>query len=240
MVAPYDMLEVEMSLSVEVHDVQQIMGRTTVEESEDSSTLAYSASAKLTEELISALENEAMVPKENITTSSVDLWPIEEYYDGSYVDIGYEASTDIVLDVAAPSSNETGEGVSISQIYSIASSLEDDYHEVRVYGFYPYVSNELRQDYDLKLFALALEDAQGKAETLAEGAGMKLGSVLTMSDQGISVHAVDESSSDYYSYYYSYSPSSTYYPLGRGEELTQKIYVEYELIEADNITHNKD
>merc|ERR1712080_710857 len=124
--------------------------------------------------------------------------------------------------------------------YSVASSLEDANHEVRIYGLYPYVSSELRKHYDLQLFALALEDANAKAEMLAQEAGMKLGSILKMSDRGISFHSVDEWASDYYpDYYYSSSPTIHYY-LGSGEELTQKIYVEYELLEAENTTHSND
>jgi len=250
LLAEYDMVEVEMSLSVEVHDAHQIMGRDTIPvDTEDSATLAYSGVAQLTDDLIDALEDEAMVPPENITTSSVEVWPIEEYYDGSYVDMGYGASTDIVLNVVASTCstcrNESSD-LSISQIYSVASSLEDANHEVRIYGFYPYVSSELKKHYDLQLFALALEDANAKAEMLAQEAGMKLGSILKMSDRGISVHSVDEWASDYYpdyyyysDYYYSSSPT-IHYSLGSGEELTQKIYVEYELLEAENTTHSND
>eukprot|EP00216_Chloropicon_sp_CCMP2111_P001656 CAMPEP_0198238686 /NCGR_PEP_ID=MMETSP1446-20131203/4286_1 /TAXON_ID=1461542 ORGANISM="Unidentified sp, Strain CCMP2111" /NCGR_SAMPLE_ID=MMETSP1446 /ASSEMBLY_ACC=CAM_ASM_001112 /LENGTH=742 /DNA_ID=CAMNT_0043921153 /DNA_START=352 /DNA_END=2578 /DNA_ORIENTATION=+ len=239
LMAEFDMVEIQISLAVEVQDDK--------EAPQDSATLAYQGGAELTSGVLSALETEAGVPRANISTSSVDLSTMRNYSDGSSRIVGYRASTDVTLDVAVSPSDPNAtaandQGASIAQIYAVASSFQEDGSDVNVYGFNPYVSDELRQQYETQLFDMALSNAKSKASTLARGVEMDLGPVLTISDRDIGIESTGGSAGNDFPAEFDSRTSqkallaapstgdATGYPLGKGQKLSKKVFMEYQLV----------
>merc|ERR1711977_241017 len=118
---------------------------------------------------------------------------------------------------------------------------------VSVYGFDPYISDELRDYLEEELFEQAMAKASRKARMYASGAGRELGPVMVMSDTPIAVNEGSSSSSSsgdqnnarsapmmqpLYGALESDSaaPETNGFLVGQGEKLTKTIYLENKLL----------
>merc|ERR1739847_251513 len=225
----YDMAEV--SLNIDVEDRSS---------SPQSASIAQSKHQDTSQGLIAFIEGELGIPLENMTTTTMDISPIYNYSDGVNEVIGYEVSNNIKIITAISNIG------ALPKLYEeVASYGGGGSVVVSVYGFDPYISDELRDYLEEELFEQAMAKASRKARMYASGAGRELGPVMVMSDTPIAVNEGSSSSSsgdqnnapmmqplygDSYSDSYSDAPETNGFLVGQGEKLTKTIYLEYKLL----------
>jgi hypothetical protein len=114
---------------------------------------------------------------------------------------------------------------------------------VSVYGFDPFISDELKDYLEEELFEQAMAKASRKARMYASGAGRELGPVMVMSDTPIAANEGSSSSGDQNNVRSapmmqplygalesdSAAPETNGFLVGQGEKRTKTIYLEYKL-----------
>lgn len=185
-----------------------------VESTDTSSKTAQDQNAKVINNVIDVLLNDG-IDKNNISTSSYDLYANYDYDNNSRTVTGYTASTMLKI-----------KNVDISSVGEIADDAGDAGANV-INGF-TFQYSKTEEAYDQALEA-ALERAQVKATKIADRQGCKLGKVVSISENG---------NADYYSsdarVYASNTESSTDETMNvlPGENtITATVTVVYELAE---------
>merc|ERR1711977_789752 len=225
----YDMAEVTLNIDVEDRS-----------NSPQSASIAQSKHQDTSQGLIAFIEGELGIPLENMTTTTMDISPIYNYSDGVNEVIGYEVSNNIKIITAISNIG------ALPKLYEeVASYGGGGSVVVSVYGFDPYISDELRDYLEEELFEQAMAKASRKARMYASGAGRELGPVMVMSDPPIAVNEGSSSGDqnnarsapmmqplygDSYSDSYSDAPETNGFLVGQGEKLTKTIYLEYKLL----------
>merc|ERR1711977_269534 len=225
----YDMAEVTLNIDVEDRS-----------NSPQSASIAQSKHQDTSQGLIAFIEGELGIPLENMTTTTMDISPIYNYSDGVNEVIGYEVSNNIKIITAISNIG------ALPKLYEeVASYGGGGSVVVSVYGFDPYISDELRDYLEEELFEQAMAKARRKARMYASGAGRELGPVMVMSDTPIAVNEGSSSGDqnnarsapmmqplygDSYSDSYSDAPETNGFLVGQGEKLTKTIYLEYKLL----------
>merc|ERR1711977_498447 len=225
----YDMAEVTLNIDVEDRS-----------NSPQSASIAQSKHQDTSQGLIAFIEGELGIPLENMTTTTMDISPIYNYSDGVNEVIGYEVSNNIKITTAISNIG------ALPKLYEeVASYGGGGSVVVSVYGFDPYISDELRDYLEEELFEQAMAKASRKARMYASGAGRELGPVMVMSDTPIAVNEGSSSGDqnnarsapmmqplygDSYSDSYSDAPETSGFLVGQGEKLTKTIYLEYKLL----------
>merc|ERR1711977_268756 len=227
----YDMAEVTLNIDVEDRS-----------NSPQSASIAQSKHQDTSQGLIAFIEGELGIPLENMTTTTMDISPIYNYSDGVNEVIGYEVSNNIKIITAISNIG------ALPKLYEeVASYGGGGSVVVSVYGFDPYISDELRDYLEEELFEQAMAKASRKARMYASGAGRELGPVMVMSDTPIAVNEGSSSSSSsgdqnnarsapmmqpLYGALESDSaaPETNGFLVGQGEKLTKTIYLEYKLL----------
>merc|ERR1711977_475306 len=225
----YDMAEVTLNIDVEDRS-----------NSPQSASIAQSKHQDTSQGLIAFIEGELGIPLENMTTTTMDISPIYNYSDGVNEVIGYEVSNNIKIITAISNIG------ALPKLYEeVASYGGGGSVVVSVYGFDPYISDELRDYLEEELFEQAMAKASRKARMYASGAGRELGPVMVMSDTPIAVNEGSSSGDqnnarsapmmqplygDSYSDSYSDAPETSGFLVGQGEKLTKTIYLEYKLL----------
>merc|ERR1712072_1039494 len=227
----YDMAEVTLNIDVEDRS-----------NSPQSVSIAQSKHQDTSQGLIAFIEGELGIPLENMTTTTMDISPIYNYSDGVNEVIGYEVSNNIKIVTAISNIG------ALPKLYEeVASYGGGGSVVVSVYGFDPYISDELRDYLEEELFEQAMAKARRKARMYASGAGRELGPVMLMSDTPIAVNEGSSSSSSsgdqnnarsapmmqpLYGALESDSaaPETNGFLVGQGEKLTKTIYLEYKLL----------
>merc|ERR1711977_428477 len=168
----YDMAEVTLNIDVEDRS-----------NSPQSASIAQSKHQDTSQGLIAFIEGELGIPLENMTTTTMDISPIYNYSDGVNEVIGYEVSNNIKITTAISNIG------ALPKLYEeVASYGGGGSVVVSVYGFDPYISDELRDYLEEELFEQAMAKASRKARMYASGAGRELGPVMVMSDTPIAVN----------------------------------------------------
>merc|ERR1711977_84058 len=227
----YDMAEVTLNIDAEDRS-----------NSPQSASIAQSKHQDTSQDLIAFIEGELGIPLENMTTTTMDISPIYNYSDGVNEVIGYEVSNSIKIITAISNIG------ALPKLYEeVASYGGGGSVVVSVYGFDPYISDELRDYLEEELFEQAMAKASRKARMYASGAGRELGPVMVMSDTPIAVNEGSSSSSSsgdqnnarsapmmqpLYGALESDSaaPETNGFLVGQGEKLTKTIYLEYKLL----------
>merc|ERR1711977_182583 len=225
----YDMAEVTLNIDAEDRS-----------SSPQSASIAQSKHQDTGQDLIAFIEGELGIPLENMTTTTMDISPIYNYSDGVNEVIGYEVSNNIKITTAISNIG------ALPKLYEeVASYGGGGSVVVSVYGFDPYISDELRDYLEEELFEQAMAKASRKARMYASGAGRELGPVMVMSDTPIAVNEGSSSGDqnnarsapmmqplygDSYSDSYSDAPETNGFLVGQGEKLTKTIYLEYKLL----------
>merc|ERR1739848_730144 len=225
----YDMAEVTLNIDVEDRS-----------NSPQSASIAQSKHQDTSQGLIAFIEGELGIPLENMTTTTMDISPIYNYSDGVNEVIGYEVSNNTKIVTAISNIG------ALPKLYEeVASYGGGGSVVVSVYGFDPYISDELRDYLEEELFEQAMAKASRKARMYASGAGRELGPVMVMSDTPIAVNEGSSSGDqnnarsapmmqplygDSYSDSYSDAPETSGFLVGQGEKLTKTIYLEYKLL----------
>jgi len=225
----YDMAEVTLNIDAEDRS-----------NSPQSASIAQSKHQDTSQDLIAFIEGELGIPLENMTTTTMDISPIYNYSDGVNEVIGYEVSNNIKITTAISNIG------ALPKLYEeVASYGGGGSVVVSVYGFDPYISDELRDYLEEELFEQAMAKASRKARMYASGAGRELGPVMVMSDTPIAVNEGSSSGDqnnarsapmmqplygDSYSDSYSDAPETNGFLVGQGEKLTKTIYLEYKLL----------
>merc|ERR1711959_256385 len=209
---------------------------------EQSASIAQSKHQDTSQGLIAFIEGELGIPLENMTTTTMDISAIYNYSDGVNEVIGYEVSNNIKIITAISNIG------ALPKLYEeVASYGGGGSVVVSVYGFDPYISDELRDYLEEELFEQAMAKARRKARMYASGAGRELGPVMVMSDTPIAVNEGSSSSSSsgdqnnarsapmmqpLYGALESDSaaPETNGFLVGQGEKLTKTIYLEYKLL----------
>jgi len=225
----YDMAQVTLNIDVEDQS-----------NSEQSASIAQSKHQETQQNLIAFIEGELGIPLENMTTTTMDISPIYNYSNGVNEVIGYEVSNNIQL--FAATSNIGALPKLYEQVASYGGSTDESV-VVSVYGFDPYISDELKEALEEELFEQAMAKANKKAKMYAKGAGRELGPVMVMSDTPIEAEGSSGDNNNdqvrsapmmqplYGALESDAAPSPTNgFLLGQGEKLTQTIYVEYKLV----------
>merc|ERR1712087_179710 len=222
--APYDMIYLDIEVKV-MNDIERAT----------SAPLAQSEHSQASEALLKTLNEDLGFPYKNVSTGSMNLSPITNWTDGVSKIIGYQSTSTSTLEV-----NRDFDVAAILEEVSKQSDTADNEDgvtvTVSVNSFQPYVSEEAEQMFEEKLFDDAMDKATRKAVMYAKGAQRQLGPIMRMSDKPL------EGESD---------PSPPPYPeprtvmaapdlemgkgtptipLGRGEDLSTTIYLEYQLL----------
>jgi len=217
LMASYDMLQFEMTLEADVKNTSN----------GNAASLAQTRASESSKALLKALE-ETGIPLKNITTSSINLAPINKYEDGVSNLIGYQASVNLLVQVAVEAS-------SLPSIYESIAGFQEEGISVNVFAFKPFLSDEAMDAYEEELFNITMQNGMKKAEMYAQGVNRELGDVKLMSDRPIGIDsnnglpppqpvpymgmtnraATPEAVPD---------PGDAI-PLGRGEKLEKQIYL---------------
>jgi uncharacterized protein YggE len=185
-----------------------------------------------------------------MTTTTMDISPIYNYSDGVNEVIGYEVSNNIKIVTAI--SNIGALPKLYEEVASFGGGSGSGSAEaevgggsvvVSVYGFDPFISDELKDYLEEELFEQAMAKASRKARMYASGAGRELGPVMVMSDTPIAANEGSSSSGDQNNVRSapmmqplygalesdSAAPETNGFLVGQGEKLTKTIYLEYKL-----------
>jgi uncharacterized protein YggE len=127
---------------------------------------ALSANAKQAQQIVDALKN-AGIPDSDIQTTSVSLWP-QTSSDGNTI-TGYQASNSV--NVTAPI-KQSGDLVDAA-VGAGANNVDG-----------PNVSVGDQSSFYAQALKLAVADAKTKAQAIADAAGLTLGGIVHVSDQG--------------------------------------------------------
>jgi uncharacterized protein YggE len=220
--------------------------------SPQSASIAQSKHQDTSQGLIAFIEGELGIPLENMTTTTMDISPIYNYSDGVNEVIGYEVSNNIKIVTAisnigalpklyeevASFGGGSGSGSAEAEAEVGGGSVV-----VSVYGFDPFISDELKDYLEEELFEQAMAKASRKARMYASGAGRELGPVMVMSDTPIAANEGSSSSGDQNNVRSapmmqplygalesdSAAPETNGFLVGQGEKLTKTIYLEYKL-----------
>jgi len=237
----YDMAEVTLNIDVEDRS-----------NSPQSASIAQSKHQDTSQGLIAFIEGELGIPLENMTTTTMDISPIYNYSDGVNEVIGYEVSNNIKIVTAISNIGALPKlyeevasfgGGSGSGSAEAEAEVGGDSVVVSVYGFDPFISDELKDYLEEELFEQAMAKASRKARMYASGAGRELGPVMVMSDTPIAAKEGSSSSGDQNNVRSapmmqplygalesdSAAPETNGFLVGQGEKLTKTIYLEYKL-----------
>lgn len=229
LLVPYDMTKV--SIRIEVEEMN---------DASNAASLARSKHEEATQSLLNVIEGEIGIPLQNITTTGVQINPLYNYSNSPAIVVGYEVTNDLELHSSA---DNTG---ALPKLYEVAASVNSpaDNITASVFGFNPYISDELREASEEALFEKAMAKASKRAQMYAAGAERDLGPVTVMSDTPIHVEGSSSSSSSWGDlgspppegmeravYADAPSPSNAGgFLLGKGQKLSKTLYFEYLLL----------
>ena len=142
-----------------------------METNASTSSEATSSNAEQVEEMITSLVKLGLERKQ-IQTQNFNVYPWQEWENNKYVDKGYKASHQIVIELT-------------SSQFSLVGSVIDAGTEAE--AMISYINFELSQEkqneYKAQAFNQASQDARTKAESIASGLGKSVGDVVSVSTQ---------------------------------------------------------
>ncbi len=142
-----------------------------METNASTSSEATSLNAKATDDMITSLVKLGLERKQ-IQTESFNIYPWQEWENNQYVTRGYKASHQIVVELSSDQFNLVG-----SVIDAGANS------EAMISSVNFELSDAKQNEYKAQAFKQASEDAKIKADSIAEGLGKQVGSVVSVSTQ---------------------------------------------------------
>lgn len=148
-------------------DPDEVVVYLSIETRSDSADEAKDENAKISADVMSALED-AGVDKEDIETQNFNIYPDYDWSNGKRTMKGYVASNDIMI--------TTGD---FDEVGNIIDAAVDNGALVNYINFQ--LSNKKTNEYKAQVLAEASQDARNKAEATASGLGKTIGDIVSVS-----------------------------------------------------------
>ncbi len=142
-----------------------------METNASTSSEATSLNAKQVDEMITSLVKLG-IERKNIQTQNFNVYAWQEWENNKYVEKGYKASHQIVVELAT---NQ------FSLVGSVIDAGTDSEAMISYINFE--LSQEKQNEYKALAFKQASQDAKVKAESIASGLGKSVGDVVSVSTQ---------------------------------------------------------
>ncbi len=142
-----------------------------METSADTSSEATSKNAEQVDDMTTALIKLGLERKD-IQTQNFNVYPWQEWVNNRYVDKGYKATHQIIIELSS------------SQFSMVGDVIDAGVESEALISYINFeLSQEKQNEYKAEAFKQAAEDARTKAESIAEGLGKDVGKVVSVTTQ---------------------------------------------------------